>query len=57
VHIANSLLAALPRKDYQRLRARLEPVTLTFGEVLYRPGSRFSMSTFRPTRWCPCSRW
>ena len=38
MHIANSLLAALPRKDYQRLRARLEPVTLTFGEVLYRPG-------------------
>ena len=38
MHIANSLLAALPRKDYQRLLARLEPVTLTFGEVLYRPG-------------------
>ena len=38
MHIANSLLAALPREDYQRLLARLEPVTLTFGEVLYRPG-------------------
>jgi CRP-like cAMP-binding protein len=38
VLIANSLLAALPSKDYQRLHARLEPVTLTFGEVLYRPG-------------------
>lgn len=38
MQIANSLLAALPRKDYQRLLARLEPVTLTFGEVLYRPG-------------------
>lgn len=36
--IANALLAALPGKDYQRLLARLEPVTLTFGEVLYRPG-------------------
>jgi len=36
--IANSLLAALPRKDYQRLLAGLEPVTLTFGEVLYEPG-------------------
>ena len=36
--IANSLLSALPSKDYQRLRVRLEPVTLTFGEVLYRPG-------------------
>jgi CRP-like cAMP-binding protein len=38
VPIANSLLAALPGRDYRRLYARLEPVTLTFGEVLYRPG-------------------
>ncbi|HEV8259283.1 MAG TPA: helix-turn-helix domain-containing protein [Burkholderiales bacterium] len=36
--IANSLLAALPRKDYQRLLAGLEAVTLTYGEVLYEPG-------------------
>ncbi len=36
--IANSLLAALPGKDYQRLLAGLEPVTLTFGEILYEPG-------------------
>lgn len=35
---ANGLLAALPRKDYQRLHAALEPVTLTYGEVLYEPG-------------------
>lgn len=35
---ANSLLAALPRKDYQRLLAGFEPVRLTFGEVLYEPG-------------------
>lgn len=35
---ANSLLAALPRKDYQLLHDCLEPVMLTFGEVLYRPG-------------------
>jgi CRP-like cAMP-binding protein len=34
---ANTLLAALPRKDYQRLLGALEPVTLTFGETLYRP--------------------
>ena len=34
---ANSLLAALPRKGYQLMLARLEPVTLTFGDVLYRP--------------------
>ncbi len=36
--IENSLLAAVPRKDYRRLLAGLEPVTLTFGEVLYEPG-------------------
>jgi len=32
------VLAALPRKDYQRLLAGSEPVTLTFGKVLYEPG-------------------
>lgn len=36
--IANSLLAALPRKAYSRLLSRLEPVELAFGEVLYEPG-------------------
>jgi CRP-like cAMP-binding protein len=36
--IENSLLAAVPRKDYRRLLAGLEPVTLRFGEVLYEPG-------------------
>lgn len=36
--VANHLLAALPRKNYLRLLAGLEPVTLTFGEVLYEPG-------------------
>ena len=38
--IANSLLAALPRQDYQGLLAELEPVTLTYGETLYQPGER-----------------
>jgi PAS domain S-box-containing protein len=38
--IANSVLAALPRKDYQSLLAGLEPVTLNYGEVLYQPGER-----------------
>lgn len=36
--IANHLLAALPRKDFQRLHPTLDLVTLTFGEVLYESG-------------------
>jgi PAS domain S-box-containing protein len=36
--IANSLLAALPRKDYLGLLGGLEPVKLTYGTVLYEPG-------------------
>ncbi|HMH19873.1 MAG TPA: helix-turn-helix domain-containing protein [Burkholderiales bacterium] len=36
--VVNSLLAALPRKDYADLLSGLEPVTLTCGEVLYEPG-------------------
>lgn len=38
VSIENSLLAAIPCKEYRRLLAGLEAVTLTFGEVLYEPG-------------------
>ena len=38
--IANSLLAALPREDYQSLLGELEPVTLTPRDVLYEPGER-----------------
>ena len=36
----NSLLAALPLAENQRLLAALEPVTLKFGEVLKEPGVR-----------------
>lgn len=36
--VANTLLAALPRGKYLRLLAGLEPVTLSFGKVLYDPG-------------------
>jgi CRP-like cAMP-binding protein len=38
VPAANSLLAALPRTEYERLMSGLEPVRLTFGEVLFQPG-------------------
>ena len=38
--IANGLLAALPREDYQNLLGELEPVALTAGDVLYEPGER-----------------
>jgi CRP-like cAMP-binding protein len=37
--VANRVLAALPRADYQRLLPGLEPVTLKFGEVLHEPGA------------------
>jgi CRP-like cAMP-binding protein len=33
--VPNRILGALSRKEYQKLRAILEPVTLNFGEVLY----------------------
>jgi CRP-like cAMP-binding protein len=35
---ANRLLAALPKKEYQRLLPELKHVTLTFGGILYEPG-------------------
>jgi CRP-like cAMP-binding protein len=39
-YVANRLLAALPAREYARLAPCLEPVTLTYGEVLYEPGQR-----------------
>ncbi|HZU37060.1 MAG TPA: Crp/Fnr family transcriptional regulator [Gemmataceae bacterium] len=33
----NQLLAALPRREFERLRERLEPVYLPFGQVLVEP--------------------
>jgi CRP-like cAMP-binding protein len=35
---ANRLLAALPRRDYQRLAGALEPVALNHGDVLFEAG-------------------
>lgn len=40
--VENSLLAALPDKQYRQLLAGLDPVTLTFGDVLYEPGQTIS---------------
>jgi CRP-like cAMP-binding protein len=36
--VTNRLLAALPKKDYQRLLPELEQVPLAFGDILYEPG-------------------
>src|ERR1700675_2518842 len=37
-HVTNKVLASVPRKEYARLQAQLEPVTLEFAQVLYEPG-------------------
>ena len=36
----NRLLAALPKKEYQRLLPDLESVSLTFGDIIFEPGDR-----------------
>ena len=38
--MTNRLLAALPTNEYERLLAGLEPVQLTYGEVLYESGEQ-----------------
>src|SRR5919112_4444729 len=38
--VANRLLAALPKKEYQRLLPELERVAMPFAEVVYEPGER-----------------
>jgi CRP-like cAMP-binding protein len=37
---SNSILAALPERDFERLRSHLEPVELPLGSALYEAGSR-----------------
>jgi CRP-like cAMP-binding protein len=46
VPLANRLLAALPRKERQRLIDHLEQVALTYGEVLYEPGEQIKYVYF-----------
>ena len=36
--VANHVLASVSPKDYTRLQAQLEPVTLEYKQVLYEPG-------------------
>ena len=36
--LKNTVLASLPRSEFARLQAALEPVRLKFGKVLYEPG-------------------
>lgn len=38
--VTNRLLAALPKKEYQRLLPDLESVPLTFGDIIFEPGDR-----------------
>ena len=44
--ISNALLAALPRPVYLKVLARLTPVTLKFGDVLYEPGALIKHAYF-----------
>ncbi len=44
--VPNLLLTALARRDYGRLARHLEPVSLTFGQVLYEPGRRIRHAYF-----------
>lgn len=44
--VANSLLAALPLKEYLHLSDHLEPVALSYGEVLYEPGEQIKQVYF-----------
>ena len=43
---SNSILAALPERDFDRLRPHLEPVDLPLGEALYEAGSRMRQLYF-----------
>jgi CRP-like cAMP-binding protein len=43
---SNRVLASIPPKEYERLRSLLEPVTLSFGQLLYQPGGEINYVYF-----------
>jgi CRP-like cAMP-binding protein len=45
----NSLLAALPVADFERLAAHLEPLAMPLGTILYEPGTRLQRIHFPTT--------
>ena len=45
-YVRNRLLAALPASDYEALKAELEPVSLTRGDVLAHPDQPFTHAIF-----------
>jgi CRP-like cAMP-binding protein len=47
--VGNSLLNALPRKDYQRLLPNLDLVLFSLGEVIYEPGGHMKYVYFPTT--------
>jgi CRP-like cAMP-binding protein len=49
----NRILAALPDKDYERMLGRLEPVELSYGQVLFQPGEKIDFVYFPGD--CPVS--
>jgi CRP-like cAMP-binding protein len=50
---SNRLLAALPDMEYERLLVDLEPVSLSYGQVLYQPGEQIGHVYFPDI--CPVS--
>jgi CRP-like cAMP-binding protein len=47
--VANRLLAALPREEYQRLLPELQPVIFSLGEVVYESGGHLAYIYFPTT--------
>lgn len=47
-HMKNRILAALPVEEYEFLKSKLEPVSLSLGEILFEPPDRIR-SVYFPT--------